>query len=82
MEYVWNDKVYRNDLTKYCKTLASRYNETLEGWYRIKYNDLYTILYEPISEQKKSELWGSFRTSLDSDPVIEITKTNVVFNKI
>tara|TARA_R110002153_G_scaffold110416_2_gene251690 strand:+ start:1506 stop:1754 length:249 start_codon:yes stop_codon:yes gene_type:complete len=60
---------HRHDFVDYCKYLANRYNETLEGQYRIKYNDLYPCLYETISDTKREELFSSFLTSLDIYPL-------------
>lgn len=57
------------NLDIYCEYLAEKYNETLEGKYRIKYNALYPYLYEPVSESKKEELYQSFITSLGINPL-------------
>ena len=59
----------RTKLVVYCKWLADQYNLTNEGKYRIKYNDLYPLLYHSISPEKRDELWKSFKTSLDFNPV-------------
>ena len=42
---IYADNILNNEnltefLTKYCQYLAGKYNETSEGYYRIKYNDL------------------------------------------
>ena len=58
------------DLAQYCQYLAQKYEETLGGNYRIKYNDLYAYLFSPVSEQKKLELYQSFRNSLNIDPIL------------
>ena len=70
------------DLTNYCKYLADRYNETLKGTYRIKYNALYDLLFSAISDSKKSELLNSFSTSLDINPIKDITENNIIFENI
>jgi len=78
---IWN--FYRDNLENFCKELASQYNTTLEGYYRIKYNSLYPILYDDLlTEEKKEELWNSFRTSLDIDPILEINDDKIVFRKV
>lgn len=78
---IWD--TYRQDLEKYCFELATKYNGTLCGYCRIKYNSLYPILHDNLlSDDKKGELWESFRTSLNSDPITEITDDKIVFNKV
>ena len=67
---------------EYCNYLAERYNETLDGKYRIKYNDLYTILYKPMTDSKKEELLKSFLTSLNIYPIEKIHKHQITFKKI
>jgi len=66
---------------EYCQYLANRYNETLEGKYRIKYNALHSILYSPITINKKKELFKSFASSLDIKPII-IVNDEITFIKI
>jgi hypothetical protein len=46
-------------LNSHCQFLAQKYNETLGGDYRIQYNNLYNLLYSPISLKKKTELLNS-----------------------
>lgn len=60
---------HRTYLTEYCKYLAERYNLTNEGKYRIKYNDLYPILYHDLSDEKKVEFFNSFITSMGINPI-------------
>ena len=86
----WVDKVINKNFIQYfllntktreyCQYLLDKYNETLEGKYRIKYNALYPILYSPISMNKKQELFKSFISSLDINP-IEIVDEKIVFIK-
>lgn len=64
------NRIFKMDLEEYCHHLARKYEETLDGKYRIKYNDLYDYLFSPVSEQKKLELYRSFRNSLDIDPIL------------
>ena len=66
---------------EYCRYLADQYNITSEGKYRIKYNALYSILYEPITINKKQELFNSFVSSLDIKPMI-IVNDEITFIKI
>ena len=47
-----------NVLDEYCNFLAQKYTETLEGSYRIKYNDLASFLHSPVSNKKKAELFN------------------------
>jgi len=58
-----------NNSIEYCQYLSNKYNETLEGKYRIKYNALYPILYSPVTLSKKQELFKSFISSLDIYPI-------------
>jgi hypothetical protein len=68
----------RESLIDYCRFLAEKYNETLEGKYRIKYNDLYNLLFEPsLSDEKKVELFHSFTNSLDYKPIRKIKKNKI-----
>ena len=39
-------------LTNYCEYLANKYNKTIEGNYRIKYNALYSLLFYPVSKDR------------------------------
>ena len=71
-----------DDLTKYCKYLGDKYNETLKGTYRIKYNALYDLLFSTVSDSKKSELLNSFSTSLNINPIKDITENNIIFENI
>jgi len=48
-----------NILNDYCQFLANKYAETLDGEYRIQYNNLYNLLYAPITLSKKQELLNS-----------------------
>lgn len=66
---------------EYCRYLADQYNITLEGKYRIKYNALHSILYEPITINKKQELFKSFASSLNIKPII-IVNDEITFIKI
>lgn len=50
-----------NSLNDYCQLLANKYNETLDGESRIEYNNLYNLLYAPISLKKKTELLNSLQ---------------------
>ena len=77
---ILSNKNLHNSLSKYCISLADRYNETLEGVYRIKYNDLYPILHSPISKEKKKELYKSFTTSLNINPIKNINEKEIIFN--
>lgn len=70
-----------NKSIEYCQYLSNKYNETLEGKYRIKYNALYPILYSPITLGKKQELFKSFISSLDIHP-IKYENEEIVFVKI
>lgn len=45
-------------LDEYCYFLGQKYNETLEGYYRIKFNDLSSFLHSPVSNKKKVELFN------------------------
>lgn len=69
-------------LKEYCQKLAIKYNETLDGYYRIKYNDLYSFLYYPATNAKKEELFNSFITSMNINPIKKITKTKIIFKEI
>lgn len=69
-----------NKSFEYCGYLCNKYNETLEGKYRIKYNALYPILYSPISMSKKQELFKSFVSSLNIHP-IKYVNEEIVFVK-
>ena len=79
IEDILSNKKLHNSLSKYCISLAEKYNNTLEGVYRIKYNDLYPILYYPISPEKKKELYKSFTTSLNINPIKNINKKEIIF---
>jgi len=72
-----NDNMIEN-LIEYCKYLADEYNKTNEGKYRIKYNDLYPILYHSLSENKKEEFFNSFVTSLEINPITKIKKNKIL----
>jgi len=76
---IW--ETHRDSLVEYCKFLAEQYNLTLEGKYRIKYNDLYILLFEPsLSEEKKLELFISFSNSLKISPIKKIKNNKIKFN--
>lgn len=77
-----SNKQIINDLITYCHYLSDRYNETLEGTYRIKYNALYSLLFSPVSDSKKSELLNSFATSLNINPIKDMTENNIIFENI
>jgi len=68
-------------LKKYCHYLAEKYNETSESYYRIKYNDLYPFLFHPVSDEKKTELFNSFLTSMNINPIKKITESKIIFKE-
>lgn len=70
-EFLKDDSIYTS-LVEYCKYLAYKYNSTNEGKYRIKYNSLYPLLHNPISDCKIEELFNSFATSLNIFPIVDI----------
>lgn len=70
-ELLKDDTIYTS-LVDYCKFLAHKYDTTNEGKYRIKYNSLYPVLHNPISDNKIEELFNSFATSLDIFPIVDI----------
>ena len=76
---ILNNERLKKDLIDYCVFLAKKYNETLSGVYRIKYNDLYPILFHPISWQKKEELFISFTTSFNINPIWKIENEKIYF---
>lgn len=72
IENILNDESKRNILIDYCKYLTQRYSDTLEGKYRIKYNDLYSLLYQPnLSNSQKFLFFNSFANSLDIHPIVK-----------
>jgi hypothetical protein len=59
------NEILRKKFTHYserCKYLANRYNETLEGKYCMEYNILYPLLYLPLSDEKKVDLYNTYTT--------------------
>ena len=70
------DSVICSLLVEYCEYLANKYNETNEGKYRIKYNDLYPVLFHPLTDEKRHEFFNSFATSLDIFP-LQIKKDSI-----
>jgi len=74
--FLSNENIY-NELIDYCKLLSIRYNETNEGLYRIKYNDLYPILFLNLTDEKKVEFFNSFSSSLENYPIVKITKNKI-----
>ena len=78
-EQILNNEKLKKDLIEYCIFLAKKYNQTLSGIYRIKYNDLYPILFHPVSSEKKKELFISFITSLNINPIREIKGEKIYF---
>lgn len=79
---ILSNEILRKDLIKYCIFLSEKYNETISGFYRIKYNHLYPILFEPISDKKKEELFYLFITSLNINPIKIIEKNRIVFDDL
>lgn len=69
-------------LVKYCQTLSNQYSQTNEGRYRIKYNDLYPILFSNLSDEKLVKYFNSFATSLDIYPIIEININGISLRSI
>ena len=80
-QFLKNDYIH-DILTNYCKYLANMYNETNEGKYRIKYNDLYRILYGNLSDDKTVEIFNSFATSLNIYPIISFGENNILLAKL
>ena len=60
-------EVYSAELLSYCQYLADMYNETNEGKYRIKYNVLYPLLFNNLSDNKKVEFFNSFILHMNCD---------------
>ena len=56
-------------LNNYCQFLAKKYNETLDGSYRIIYNDLYAFLYNPIPIEKKMELLNKLPIKIENNTI-------------
>jgi hypothetical protein len=75
---ILNSSESRKELLYYCNFLKDKYKETLEGKYRIKYNDLYSLLFVSLSNDKKVDFFNSFASSLD----IKTIKVNKNGNKI
>jgi len=76
-----NDYIHET-LSKYCEYLANMYNETNEGKYRIKYNDLYRVLYHNLSDGKMVEFFNSFTTSLNIYPIISFNENSISLTNI
>ena len=70
-EFLRDEDIY-NTLVDYCKYLASKYDETNEGKYRMKHDELYSFLFHNLSEDKKVEFFNSFATSLNIYPIKKI----------
>ena len=81
LSYILENTDLKNALVDYCRWLANEYNRTLSGSHRIKYNELYPILFSNISENKKIELWDSFLNSNDFNPIKKFTPTKLVLRK-
>ena len=73
-----NDINNYNTLIEYCKYLASKYNETNEGKYRIKYNELYPILFHSLSDEKIVEFFNSFTISLNIYPIRKLDNKEIL----
>ena len=69
-------------LVDYCLLLSNKYKQTNEGKYRIKYNDLYPVLFSKLSDQKTVEHFNSFATSLDIYPIIKINLNGISLRSI
>lgn len=77
LNIVFNNPEIRQELEMYCLWLASTYNQTLSGDHRIKYNDLYPLLFHTLSPEKQKELYQSFTTSLGINPIQKINKKGI-----
>jgi len=82
IEDILSNKNLKESLIEYCIFLAEKYNETLSGVYRIKYNDLFPILFHYLSKEKKEELFKSFTTSLNINPILKINEDEIKFKAI
>lgn len=71
----------REELINYCKWLAYKYNKTLEGKYRIKYNSLYPLLFNNLSEEIQKEKYDCFKSSLNFNPIKKLNKRGIVLIK-
>ena len=67
-------EVYNVELLSYCQYLADMYNETNEGKYRIKYNVLYPLLFNNLSDSKKVEFFNSFILHMKYDYNNQLTE--------
>lgn len=76
------NKIILDDLLRYCKYLADKYNETSKELYKIKYDTLHTLLFLPVSDSKKWELLNFFTTSLNVNPIKDMTENNIIFEYI
>ena len=74
--YLKDDNIYTM-LDDYCQLLAAKYQETFEGKYRIKYNDLFVVLHGNLSDEKLVEFFNSFATSLDIYPIQSISLAGI-----
>lgn len=80
-DFLRDTDVYET-LVSYCKFLGNKYNETNEGKYRIKYNDLYSVLYSSLNEEKQVEFFNSFATSLNIYPIIKFNNDGIYLQAI
>ena len=75
-DFLTNTDIYET-LCDYCQFLSDKYNETGEGKYRIKYNDLHPFLYNALTDAKKVEFFDSFATSLEIYPILNISISGI-----
>lgn len=76
-----NNQNIKIELINYCEWLAKRYNKTLRSDYRIKYNALYPLLFNKLSENKQKEYYHCFKSSLNIKPIKKINKKGITMIK-
>jgi hypothetical protein len=69
-------------LCTYCKFLADKYNQTLETKYIIKYNSLYPVLYNCLSNEKLVEFFNCFACSMHLYTIKDISENSITMNDI
>ena len=82
IENILSNEILKKCLIDYCVFLAENYNKTLSGIYRIKYNDLYPLLFHSPSLDKKKELFYSFTHSNEINPIFKIEREKIYFKNI
>ena len=75
---ILENELIHDRLVEYCEAIANKYRETNDGNYMIKYNDLYRILYNCLSDDKKVEFFNSFANSIDIFPIIKVTSKKIL----